>query len=172
MQLFEPWEIAPRRAMLDHSDLSCLWRYRHTLLTENQEGLLHGLRAKIGRFPNYFARKEQCYNKTAGLVLMSEWHRVVDFITCMGKAARREWGVMNSKRPILTPLVRFRRFPSLTFVGCLLTDKLVTLRRFDGQSITTCEFEKIMGFRASLGCDRRHSDGVFGAVYQQGDPCG
>jgi hypothetical protein len=63
---------------------------------------------KIERFPDYFGRKEQCYDQTAGIILMSDWHRAVDFITCMDEQARREHGVMNSKRPVLN--CRFWRF--------------------------------------------------------------
>jgi hypothetical protein len=97
MQHLESWEIAVRGAVLNHADLECLWSHRR-FLTPRQEHLLDIVQCKIERNPDWFGRKEQNYSQTAGLVLMSDWDRKVDFCTCMDKEARREFGLINKKR--------------------------------------------------------------------------
>jgi hypothetical protein len=101
MQDLDLWEISVRRSLINHSSLECLRRYRRTLLTPLQNRLIRILSSKIDRFPDYFARDGQCYPETAGLALMSDWDRAIDFITCMDESARRELGVMHAKRPVL-----------------------------------------------------------------------
>ena len=100
MQQLELWQIAVRRALLNHADLDDLYWHRR-LLTPLQRDLLDIVQAKIERNPDWFARKGQDYSQTAGLVLMSSWGRIVDFCTCMVEDARREYGLVNDKRRAL-----------------------------------------------------------------------
>jgi len=102
MQDFEDWEtsglIGIARACLNRADLRELWRYRRDLLTPIQADLLRIVQDKIDGQPELFDRQRQGYAQMAGLVLMSDWDRAIDFCTCMDIGARHRYHLMNKKR--------------------------------------------------------------------------
>lgn len=104
MQDFENWEsdwvVGIARACLNRADLGELWRYRRTVLTPVQGDMLRVVQAKIDRQPEKFGRERQRYDQMAGLVLMSNWHRAIDFCTCMDQEARKRYRIMTDKRPV------------------------------------------------------------------------
>lgn len=99
MQDFEDWKtswlVGIGRDCLNRANLNELWRYRRRLLTSTQDGLLRIVQDKIDLQPEKFARERQDYAEMAGLVLMSNWDRIIDFCTCMDREARLDYGLMK-----------------------------------------------------------------------------
>src|ERR1035437_10982172 len=105
MQDFEDckmsWLVSIGRDCLNRANLNELWRYRRKLLRPVQGDLLKIVQNKIDGQPDWFARERQGYAQMAGLVLMSNWHRAINFCTCMDLDARLRYGLMkeNEDKP-------------------------------------------------------------------------
>ena len=87
-------KLGQERLQLNWADIHELWAQRNHLVTPDAKYLLEVLEEKITFKANYFARPNQNYSATAGLILLAhEYRQRLNFVTCMVPRERHRLGI-------------------------------------------------------------------------------